>query len=87
MVEDKTTDVEVELSIVDKETIDNMVNSLMGFMKPPAEGDSDTIFDNKTLDSFTKNFVIMLGEIRKDGNLTKHIRDGELELEVPIVIG
>ncbi len=87
MVEDKTTDTEVKLSVVDKETIDNMVKTLMDFMKLPLEGEKDTIFDNKTLDSFTKNFVVMLSEIKEDSNLTKYIRGGKLELEVPIVIG
>ncbi len=87
MVENKTTNIEVELSDIDKETIDNMVKDLMDFMKPPVDGEEDIIFDNKTLDSFTKNLVVMLSEIKKDGNLTKYIHDGELELEVPIVIG
>lgn len=74
---------EVKLSEVDKETAENMVDDLTGYLKPPAEGVEDVLFDNKTLDMFIKKLIIMLNETAKEGNITKYVdASGKLEIEV-----
>jgi hypothetical protein len=71
----------------DKDTIENIVSDLSGYLRPILENDQiEDIFDNKTLDTFTKKFILMLNEIKTEGNITKYIdQAGNLELETSLV--
>lgn len=71
----------------DKDTIENIVSDLSGYLRPALKDEQiEDIFDNKTLDMFTKEFILMLNEIKKDGALTKYLdAAGNLELETSLV--
>lgn len=79
---------DVNITSDDKDTIENIVSDLSGYLRPILANDDqiEDIFDNKTLDMFTKKFIVMLNEIRTEGNITKYVdQAGNLELEVSIV--
>lgn len=78
---------DINITVDDKDTIANIVSDLSGYLRPALKDEQlEDIFDNKTLDMFTKEFILMLNEIKKEGTLTKYLdAAGNLELEVSLV--
>lgn len=78
---------DVSITNDDKDTIENIVSDLSGYLRPAMKDEQlEDIFDNKTLDMFTKEFILMLNEIKKSGEITKYLdAAGNLELEVSLV--
>ena len=72
---------DINITEHDKEAIENIVNDLSGYLRPAIEeGQTEDIFDNKTLDVFMKNLIIMLNDIRNEGDISKHVH--KLKIEV-----
>lgn len=66
----------------DKEAIENIVNDLSGYLRPVIdEGQTEDIFDNKTLDIFMKSLILMLNDIRNEGNISKHVHKLKIEVD------
>lgn len=78
---------DVNITSDDKDTIGNIVNDLSGYLRPVLKDEQiEDIFDNKTLDMFMKEFILMLNEIKESGEITKYLdAAGNLELEVGLV--
>lgn len=78
---------DVNITSDDKDTIENIVNDLSGYLRPVLKDEQiEDIFDNKTLDMFMKEFILMLNEIKESGEISKYLdAAGNLELEVGLV--
>lgn len=78
---------DVNITSDDKDTIENIVNDLSGYLRPALKDEQiEDIFDNKTLDMFTKEFILMLNEIKESGEIAKYLdAAGNLKLEVGLV--
>jgi hypothetical protein len=75
---------DVSITDDDKNTIEYIVNDLSGFLRPAIkEGQTEDIFDNTVLDVFMKNLILMLNDIRNEGNISKYT-DGEGKLVVKV---
>jgi hypothetical protein len=74
----------IDVTDDDKNTIEIIVNDLSGFLRPPIEpGQTEDIFDNRTLDIFMKNIILMLNDIRTEGNISKYTDvEGNLKVKV-----
>lgn len=76
----------VNITEDDKEVIANIVEDLTGFLKSSLTNEKiEVIFDNKTLDTFIKQFIVMLNDVKKEGTISKYLdAAGNLELEVAL---
>jgi hypothetical protein len=75
---------DINITEHDKEAIENIVNDLSGYLRPAIEEEqTEDIFDNDALDIFMKSLIIMLNDIRTEGNISKYTdTKGNLSFDV-----
>lgn len=72
---------DINITEHDKEAIEGIVSDLSIYIRPvEEEGQTEDIFDNKTLDLFMKSLIVILNDIKNEGNISKHVH--RLNIEV-----